>query len=92
LKTYPTPLKRFTILYFLISFTAKKRFCIARFKNDCSKAKSRLGWQPTWRLAQTLERIILWHQAWLAGENMKAVCLQEIKSYEHDFSKKAFTL
>jgi CDP-glucose 4,6-dehydratase len=50
-------------------------------KLDSSKAKSRLGWQPTWRLAQTLEKIILWHQAWLAGENMKAVCLQEIASY-----------
>lgn len=53
-------------------------------KLDSSKAKNRLNWQPTWRLAQTLEKIILWHQAWLAGENMKAVCLQEITSYMQD--------
>jgi CDP-glucose 4,6-dehydratase len=53
-------------------------------KLDSSKAKNRLNWQPTWRLAQTLERIILWHQAWLADENMKAICLQEITSYMQD--------
>ena len=33
LKTYPTPLKRCTILCFFISFTAKKRFCIAKFRS-----------------------------------------------------------
>ncbi len=53
-------------------------------KLDSSKAKNRLNWQPTWRLAQTLEKIILWHQAWLAGENMKSVCFQEITSYVQD--------
>ncbi len=33
-------------------------------KLDISKAKSKLGWRPTWHLEATLERIIDWHQAW----------------------------
>lgn len=48
----------------------------------------RLSWQPTWRLSlsQTLEKIILWHQAWLAGENMRDFCLQEIELYTQEGS------
>lgn len=50
-------------------------------KLDVSKAKSRLHWQPTWRLEQTLEKIIHWHQAWLNGDDMQRACLKEIQTY-----------
>lgn len=50
-------------------------------KLDISKAKSRLHWQPTWNLEQTLERIIQWHQAWLNKEDMQVFCLNEIQEY-----------
>jgi len=50
-------------------------------KLDCSKARQRLGWTPRWRLADTLARIVHWHQAWLAGADMRAHCLQEIAEY-----------
>jgi len=50
-------------------------------KLDISKAKARLGWQPTWHLDRTLAKIIEWHQAWLAKKNMQAVCLNEINEY-----------
>lgn len=50
-------------------------------KLDISKAKARLGWQPTWRLDRTLAKIIEWHQAWLAKKNMQTVCLNEINEY-----------
>lgn len=50
-------------------------------KLDISKAKAKLGWQPTWRLDRTLIKIIEWHQAWLAKENMQAICLNEINEY-----------
>lgn len=30
-------------------------------KLDISKAKTRLNWQPTWSLANTLEKIVQWH-------------------------------
>jgi CDP-glucose 4,6-dehydratase len=54
----------------------------ARFlKLDISKAKSKLGWSPVWKLSQTLEKIVSWHQAWLNKEDMQAICLAEIKEY-----------
>jgi CDP-glucose 4,6-dehydratase len=50
-------------------------------KLDCSKARYRLGWQPTWDLQQTISRIVNWHQAWKRGDDMHAYCLREIKEY-----------
>lgn len=50
-------------------------------KLDISKAKARLGWHPLWRLDTTLKKIIHWHQAWLAQQDMQAVCLNEINDY-----------
>jgi CDP-glucose 4,6-dehydratase len=50
-------------------------------KLDISKAKARLGWHPLWRLDTTLKKIIHWHQAWLAQQDMQAVCLDEINDY-----------
>jgi len=55
-------------------------------KLDISKAKSRLSWQPTWDLEQTLKKIVAWHQAWLNKEDMQRVCLREIKSYMRDMN------
>jgi len=55
-------------------------------KLDISKAKSRLNWQPTWHLEQTLERIIQWHQSWLNKENMQPICLNEINEYMRDMN------
>lgn len=51
-------------------------------KLDISKARSRLNWKPTWNLSNTLQRIVTWHQAWLAGENMQTHCLKEITDYQ----------
>ncbi|MDG6773625.1 CDP-glucose 4,6-dehydratase [Thiomicrorhabdus sp. ZW0627] len=50
-------------------------------KLDISKAKFRLNWQPTWRLKQTLEKIVKWHQSWLNEEDMQVICLDEINEY-----------
>ncbi|WP_024850565.1 CDP-glucose 4,6-dehydratase [Hydrogenovibrio kuenenii] len=55
-------------------------------KLDISKAKSYLYWQPTWRLEQTLERIVRWHKAWLSEEDMQHVCLEEINDYMRDMN------
>ena len=55
-------------------------------KLDISKAKSRLDWHPTWRLENTLKRIVEWHQAWLNKEDMHAKCLQEINDYMRDMN------
>ena len=50
-------------------------------KLDISKARARLNWAPRWSLDQALERIIEWHQAWRAGADMRALCLQQISQY-----------
>jgi CDP-glucose 4,6-dehydratase len=55
-------------------------------KLDISKAKSRLDWQPTWHLEETLERIIQWHQSWLNKEDMQNICLNEINEYMRDMN------
>jgi CDP-glucose 4,6-dehydratase len=50
-------------------------------KLDISLARQRLGWTPRWRLAEALAHTVAWHQAWLAGQDMQALCLQQIHEY-----------
>lgn len=59
-------------------------------KLDISKAQSRLHWSPTWSLDNTLAKIVAWHQAWLANDNMNAYSLNEIKNYMDSMSKHSF--
>lgn len=54
----------------------------AHLKLDCSKAHSRLSWQPRWNLEQAIEKIIEWHQAMERGEDMRAVSLAQITRYQ----------
>ena len=56
-------------------------------KLDISKAESKLNWRPVWELSQTLEKIIVWHQAWFNKEDMQAACLAEIEEYTRDMNK-----
>lgn len=50
-------------------------------KLDISKATSKLGWQPVWRLDYALEKIIDWHRSWLNGADMQSVSLLEVEEY-----------
>lgn len=50
-------------------------------KLDISKARLRLQWSPSWSLEVALQRIIAWHQAWRAGQDARARCLDEIHAY-----------
>jgi CDP-glucose 4,6-dehydratase len=50
-------------------------------KLDCSKAASRLKWQPKWNLEETVNLIIDWHQLYLNKQDVKVQCLKEIKKY-----------
>lgn len=50
-------------------------------KLDCSKAKMDLGWHPRWSLSHSLEKIIEWHRAWHAGEDMRQVTLGQIEQF-----------
>lgn len=55
-------------------------------KLDISKANSRLGWNPVWKLEQVLARIIDWQQAWLRKDDMLVVCRNEINDYMRDMN------
>ena len=50
-------------------------------KLDCSKAKMKLHWQPTWTLEYTLNRIVSWHKAWLNQADMYDYSITEIHDY-----------
>jgi CDP-glucose 4,6-dehydratase len=50
-------------------------------KLDCSKAKSRLHWQPSWDLEQALGKIIEWVHAYQKKVNMRDICLMQIQEY-----------
>lgn len=53
-------------------------------KLDISKARQRLQWAPRWGLETALNHITKWHQSWLAGQDMRAVCLRQINQYQSD--------
>lgn len=49
---------------------------------DCTKAKRLLGWTPRLRLAHTLDWIIEWNRAWMAGESARKCSETQIARYE----------
>lgn len=51
-------------------------------KLDCSKARQYLRWIPKWSLEEAVLKIANWHKAFSDGKDMKAVCLEQIKSYQ----------
>ncbi len=51
-------------------------------KLDISKARYRLGWAPRWSLEYALEKIVSWHKAWLAGDDVRQLCLRQIREYQ----------
>lgn len=55
-------------------------------KLDITKAKLNLNWTPTWSLEVTLEKIILWHRAWLNNENIQKLSIDEINEYMDDMN------
>jgi CDP-glucose 4,6-dehydratase len=50
-------------------------------KLDSSKAGTRLGWRPRWDLACALSAIVECHKAHLAGADVRAVVLDQIRRY-----------
>ena len=56
-------------------------------KLDISKAKSKLGWEPVWKLSHTLGKIVEWHKAWINKEDMRLICLKEIQEYTKDMKR-----
>lgn len=48
---------------------------------DSSQARSALGWAPRWSLQEALEHTVAWHQAWQRGDEMQAVCYEQIAAH-----------
>lgn len=51
-------------------------------KLDCSKAKTKLGWQPRLSLEQTLEWIVEFYQSYLKNENIREIVENQIERYQ----------
>jgi CDP-glucose 4,6-dehydratase len=49
---------------------------------DSSLARSELQWRPRWSLVQAIEHTIFWYRASFRGENLAAICLSQIRTYE----------
>lgn len=54
-------------------------------KLDISRARDYLDWSPTWTLEETLDRIVRWQKAWLAGEGARQLCLDEIEAFRQSW-------
>jgi len=50
-------------------------------KLDCSKARIQLGWISKWDLGTATKKIVQWHKAFQAKENMQEVSLAQINHY-----------
>ena len=50
-------------------------------KLDCSKLKTVFGWKPHWNLETAVEKVVEWSQAWVAGENIRAVMERQIAEF-----------
>ena len=54
-------------------------------KLDSSRARARLGWTPTWGLAQGLDAIIDWYMAFRDGGSPREITLDQIRAFAHDY-------
>jgi CDP-glucose 4,6-dehydratase len=54
----------------------------ASLKLDCAKAKTLLGWEPVWDLDRGLEATIQWYKAHQSHQDVRAMALEQIRSYE----------
>ena len=50
-------------------------------KLDCSKIKSKLGWQPTWHIDDAIAKTVEWSKAYLAGADVAVVMEKQIKEF-----------
>jgi len=51
-------------------------------KLDSAKARSRLNWSPRWSLTEALDKTVEWHQAWVAGAQMRGVSVAQITAHQ----------
>jgi CDP-glucose 4,6-dehydratase len=52
-------------------------------KLDSTRARTCLDWRPAWGLAEGLQAVVDWYRGLRDGEDMRAVTLSQIESFEH---------
>ncbi len=69
--------------------TEKETFYEARaLRLDCTKAHSRLDWQPKWSLNETLNRLVEWYRQYYmhldtqSPDRIRTLSMQQIAAYE----------
>jgi CDP-glucose 4,6-dehydratase len=50
-------------------------------KLDSARARTRLGWSPTWELGETLDHIVAWYLALRDGADPRATTLEQIRAF-----------
>jgi len=50
-------------------------------KLDSSRARARLGWRPGWDLADGLDAVVEWYDAFARGDDVSAVTLRQIERF-----------
>lgn len=53
-------------------------------KLDWSKARMELLWRPKWNLEKAIRQTVEWTKAYQAHEDIRAVCLRQIKEYSEE--------
>lgn len=53
-------------------------------KLDWSKARTELGWRPKWNLEKAILKTVEWTKAYQKHEDVRAVCLRQIKEYSEE--------
>jgi CDP-glucose 4,6-dehydratase len=48
---------------------------------DCSKARTKLDWQPRWNLDKALNSIIEWTRHYSSRDDLRTVCMKQIGEY-----------
>lgn len=54
---------------------------------DCAKAESQLGWIPRWNLQQALVATVDWYRAYVDGNDLRAVCEEQISVYQQAITR-----
>jgi CDP-glucose 4,6-dehydratase len=48
---------------------------------NISKAREQLGWSPKWSLDKAIDQIAIWQRAYQNNQDMSAISLSQIHSY-----------
>lgn len=57
-------------------------------KLDCTKARTRLNWEPQWSAQTAIKQVCDWYKAYLAGSDMHAYTLDQISQYQQTLTEK----